>query len=88
RFKHLPWGVVAHSTHVKGSGSYQDGVEKPRIQVTLATGISQADCQAINLGYRDPRSIDLASFQNREAEGVLFVPRAGESLYRPKPGRA
>ncbi|MEA2700991.1 MAG: hypothetical protein QOI66_5262, partial [Myxococcales bacterium] len=88
RFKHLPWGVVAHSTHVKGSGTYEDGVERPRINVTLATGISQADCQAINLGYRDPRSIDLASFQNRESEGVLFVPRAGESLYRPKPGRA
>ena len=86
RFKHLPWGVVAHSTHVKGSGTYTGGVERPRINVTLATGISEADCRAINLGYRDPASIDPASFRNREAEGVLLVPRAGEYLYRPRPG--
>ncbi|HEY2901007.1 MAG TPA: lactate racemase domain-containing protein [Polyangia bacterium] len=88
RFKHVPWGVVAHSTHVKGSGTYAGGVERPRIKVTLATGISEDDCRAINLGYRDPASIDPASFRNREAEGILYVPKAGEYLYRPKPGRA
>ncbi|HEX3698850.1 MAG TPA: lactate racemase domain-containing protein [Polyangia bacterium] len=88
RFKQVPWGVVAHATHVKGSGTYAGGVERPRIQVTLATGISEDDCRAINLGYRDPASIDPASFRDREAEGVLYVPKAGEYLYRPKPSRA
>ena len=39
-FKHLPWGALAHSTHLKGAGTYQGGVERPRIQVTLATGLS------------------------------------------------
>ena len=29
RFKHYPWGVLAHSTHVKGIGTYEDGVETP-----------------------------------------------------------
>jgi nickel-dependent lactate racemase len=85
RFKHIPWGVLAHSTHVKGSGTFTDGVERPRIQVTLATGISEAECQAINLGYRDHRTIDPKSFANREHEGVLYVPKAGEYLYRVKP---
>ncbi len=85
RFRHLPWGVVAHSTHVKGHGTYTDGVERPRIQVTLATGISEDECRAINLGYRDPASIDPAAFRDREAEGILLVPRAGEYLYRPRP---
>ena len=32
RFKHEPWGILAHSTHVRGVGSYANGVEKPRVQ--------------------------------------------------------
>jgi hypothetical protein len=74
---------VAHSTHVKGNGTFEGGVERPRVNVTLATGISADECSVLNLGYRDPASIDLASFQNRQSEGVLFVPKAGEYLYRP-----
>ncbi len=84
RFRHYPWGVLAHSTHVKGIGSYENGVETPRVQVVLATGISEDECRRINLGYRDPASIRLADFQNREEEGILCVPKAGEMLYRWK----
>jgi lactate racemase len=87
RFKDIPGGVLAHSTHLKGSGTFTDGVERPRIEVTLATGISESDCRALNLGYRDPRSIDPATFADREAEGILLVPKAGEYLYRLKPAR-
>jgi nickel-dependent lactate racemase len=82
KFKHIPWGVLAHSTHVRGIGTYQDGVERCRIQVTLATGIPEAICRRINLGYRDPASIRVEDYANREAEGVLHVPKAGEMLYR------
>jgi nickel-dependent lactate racemase len=82
KFKHIPWGVIAHSTHLKGSGTYENGVEKPRIRVTLATGLSEAECTAINLGYADWKSIDPKSFAGREAEGVLYIPKAGEYLYR------
>ena len=39
----------------------------------------------INLGYRDPASIDVAAWRGREREGMLVVPRAGEMLYRLKP---
>jgi nickel-dependent lactate racemase len=87
RFAQYPGGVLAHSTHVKGMGSYDaaTGVETPRVSVTLATGISEARCRQINLGYRDPASIDVESWRGREAEGVLLVPRAGEMLYRLKP---
>jgi nickel-dependent lactate racemase len=83
-FKHLSWGVLAHSTHLKGAGSYEGGVEKPRIQVTLATGISEAETRALNLEYRDPNTLDPNSFAGREREGVLYIPRAGEYLYRLK----
>jgi nickel-dependent lactate racemase len=87
RFARYPGGVLAHSTHVKGLGTYEaaTGVETPRIRVTLATGIPEERCRRINLGYRDPASIDVAAWTGREREGILVVPRAGEMLYRLKP---
>ncbi len=82
RFQGEPWGILAHSTHVRGIGTYDNGVEQPRIQVTLATQIPETVCRAVNLGYRDPLSIRVADYQDREEEGILFVPKAGEMLYR------
>lgn len=84
RFKNEPWGILAHSTHVRGIGTYVNGVERPRVQVTLATQIPERVCRAVNLGYRDPASIHVADYQDREDEGILYVPKAGEMLYRLK----
>jgi lactate racemase len=84
KFDGIPRGVLAHSTHVKGIGRYDDGVETARITVTLATGIPEAECRAVNLGYRDHRTIDPRQWQGREDEGMLYVPKAGETLYRLK----
>ena len=84
RFRKEPWGILAHSTHLKGDGSFEDGVETPRVQVTLATGISKARCEAMSLGYLDPESIDPEEWANREDERILLVPNAGETLYRLK----
>jgi hypothetical protein len=50
--------------------------------VILATGIPEDVCREINLGYRDPKTIRKEDFANREEEGILFVPKAGENLYR------
>jgi hypothetical protein len=58
-----------------------DGKEECRVRVTLATGIPKSVCDKINLGYRDPATINPADYANREAEGVLLVPKAGEMLY-------
>jgi nickel-dependent lactate racemase len=84
RFKHIPWGVLAHSTHLRGIGAYNEitKIETPRIQVTLATGIPEEICRAVNLGYRDPATIDPEAWSGCEAEGILVVARAGETLYR------
>jgi nickel-dependent lactate racemase len=84
QFKHYPWGVLAHSTHVRGIGTYENGAEKCRIKVTLATGIPEALCRKINLGYRDPAGINVAEWQGHEADGRLYVPNAGERLYKLK----
>lgn len=82
RFKNVPWTVLAHSTHVKGAGRFEGGVETPRIRVTLATSISRETCERINLGYRDPKTINPAEWAGREDEGLLLVENAGEVLYR------
>ena len=84
KFKDYPWGVLAHSTHVRGGGTYENGIEVPRVRVTLASGISEETCRRINLGYRDPASIDVESFADREDEGILLVRKSGEYLYRLK----
>jgi lactate racemase len=79
RFKDEPWGVLAHSTHVRGIGTFENGIERPRIQVTLATGIPEEVCLRVNLGYLDPTSISVEDIQGRE--NTLVVLDAGETLY-------
>lgn len=85
RFRGYPGGVLAHSTHLKGLGTFdaERGIETPRIEVTLATGIPEERCRRIGLGYRDPSTVDPEEWANREDEGVLLVRKGGEILYRP-----
>lgn len=82
RFRHIPLGVLAHGTHLRGSGTYENGIERARIQVTLSSRIPREDCERLALGYLDPNTIIVDEWKDREAEGVLFVPKAGEMLYR------
>jgi len=84
RFKDYPWGVLAHSTHLYGLGTYDpvSGVERGRIRVTLATGIPEERCRRINLGYRNPATIDVREWENQA--DTLVVPKAGEMLYKIK----
>jgi len=82
RFKDYPWGIIAHSTHVRGIGTYENGVEHCRARVTLATGIPREVCERINMGYRDPASINPSDYADREEEGILYVPKAGEMLFQ------
>jgi len=86
RFKDIPRGVLAHSTHLRGKGSYEadTGTETPRITVTLATGIPEERCRKLNLNYLDPGSVNPDEWRDREQEGIKLVPRAGEILYRLK----
>jgi lactate racemase len=86
RFVGVPRGVIAHSTHLIGQGSYDaaSAVESLRIEVTLATGIPEERCRRVNLNYLDPKGIRLGDWEGRESEGVKLVPQAGEILYRLK----
>ncbi len=82
KFKDFPGAILAHSTHVRGVGTVEHGLEKPRIKVTLATQIPEEICHQVNLGYMNPDDIDVDMWKEREDEGILYVPKAGEMLYK------
>jgi len=84
KFADVPGGIMAHSTHVRGLGTYCNAVEKPRIHVILATGIPEERCRRINLGYMDPATVCIDEYRGREDEGILVVDQAGEVLHRLK----
>jgi nickel-dependent lactate racemase len=85
QFKHIPLGVLAHSTHLRGSGALENGIETPNVRVTLASKISAEDCARLNLGYLDPAEVHPEDWKDKEEEGILYLPKAGEILYRLKP---
>ena len=86
RFKDIPRGVLAHSTHVRGTGTFKNGFEKPRIEVVLSTAIPKEQCKRVNLGYLDPEEVKIEDYMEREDEEILYVDHAGEILYRLKDG--
>ena len=86
KFTDIPRGVMAHSTHVKGIGTFVDGVENPRVNVILATKIPKERCDKVNLGYMNPDEINIDDYENRTNEGVLVVDHAGELLHRLSSG--
>jgi lactate racemase len=81
RFKNEPWGDLAHSTHLRGQGTWSvEHGERNRVTVTLATGIPEEIVRSVNLNYLNPADVDIAAYQ---ADPDTFVePHAGEVLYR------
>ncbi|MGW6130044.1 lactate racemase domain-containing protein [Cellulomonas sp. NPDC055163] len=81
RFSHLPWGDLAHSTHLRGQGTYDDEHgERCRVTVTLATGIPEDVVRAANLDYLDPAEVEVDAWA--ADPDTLVVPQAGEVLHR------
>jgi nickel-dependent lactate racemase len=86
RFAEIPRGILAHSIHLYGQGTYDAAtcVETPRIRVTLATSIPESRCRELNLGYLDYRTVNLEHWKHRDDEGIKLIPHAGEILFRLK----
>jgi lactate racemase len=81
RFRHYHWGVLAHSTHLRGAGTWSPSEgEHCRLTVTLATGIPEAVVRAANLNYLDPASVGVAACESDP--DTFVVHQAGEDLYR------
>ena len=79
---------MAHATSGQGQRDLSGRLRAPRINVVLATGIPRERCERINLGYMDPDALVLSEWVDREDEGILLVPRAGEMLHRLSSERA
>lgn len=81
RYKHLHWGVLAHSTHLRGAGTYDDvDGERLRVTVTLASSIPESTVRNANLNYLHPDDVDIAAME--ADHDTLVVPQAGEVLFR------
>ncbi|GAA4689573.1 lactate racemase domain-containing protein [Phytohabitans rumicis] len=79
RFRDEHWGVLGHSTHLRGAGTWtaEDG-ERNRVTVTLATGIPEDVVRGANLDYLEPSTVDVSATDPH----TLVVPQAGEVLFR------
>jgi nickel-dependent lactate racemase len=81
RFKDEHWSDLAHSTHLRGAGTYDEAAgERGRVTVTLATAIPEDVTRAVGLDYLDPALVDPVAWA--ADPGTLVVPDAGEVLYR------
>ena len=90
KFKTVPKSVLAHSTHLRGKGTFDAATNREcaRIKVTLATGIPEERCARLNLSYCDPVIVNPNEWRDREHEGIKLIPRAGETLYRLRSSNA
>jgi len=72
--------VAAHVINVRGDGRYDPttGEEECLFNVTLATGISKEECEAVSLGYRAYQSIHREDFMNEDS---LWIEHGGKFLY-------
>lgn len=82
RFKDHPWGELAHSTHLRGMGTYdaETGEEHNRVTVTLASQVPRDVVEAYNLNYLAPEDVDIEAM--RADPETLVVENAGEVLFR------
>ena len=73
--------IAAHLAHVAYAGRLdQHGKVVPRYQITMATGLDEATCRRVNLGYLDYRMLDYEAM--RSDPDTLVVADAGRDLYQ------
>jgi nickel-dependent lactate racemase len=73
--------IAAHLAHVAYAGRLdQHGKVVPRYQITMATGLDEATCRRVNLGYLDYRTLDYEA--GRSDPDTLVVADAGRDLYQ------
>jgi nickel-dependent lactate racemase len=73
--------IAAHLAHVSYAGRRdENGNIVPRYQITMASGLDEALCKRVNLGYLDYRTFDPQLERNRP--NTLVVENAGRDLYR------
>ena len=75
--------IAAHLAHVAYAGRLdEEGRMIPRYRITMATGIDEATCKRVNLGFLDYRTFDYESLGGDP--DTLIVKDAGRDLYKPE----
>jgi lactate racemase len=73
--------IAAHLAHVAYAGRTDEhGRVVPRYRITMATGLDEATCRRVNLGYLDHLTLDLEAL--RPQPDTLVVKNAGRDLYK------
>jgi hypothetical protein len=80
RFKDHHWGDLAHSTHLRGAGTYDAVTASACASRSPWPPASPRTVRAINLDYLDPAEVDPATWV--ADAGHAGRARAGEVLYR------
>ena len=74
--------IAAHLAHVAYAGRIDEhGQVVPRYRITMATGIDEATCNRVKLGYMDYTTFDPERFASDP--DTLIVKDAGRDLYKP-----
>jgi nickel-dependent lactate racemase len=72
--------VAAHLAHVSFSNS---GLSRepsaPRYRITLSSGLDEANCRRVNLGFLNPADFRVEDYES--LPDTLIVPQAGRDLY-------
>ena len=73
--------IAAHLAHVAYAGRLDEGGRiVPRYCITMATGLDEATCRKVNLGFLDYQTFDYEKL--RDDPNALIVNDAGRDLYR------
>jgi len=73
--------IAAHLAHVSYAGRLdEEGRIVPRYRITMATGLDEATCRQINLGYLDHKTFEVEKL--RDDADTLIVKDAGRDLYK------
>lgn len=73
--------IAAHLAHVAYAGRVDEqGRIVPRYRITMASGLDEATCKRVNLGYLDHHTLDLATLSSQP--DTLVVADAGRDLYQ------
>ena len=73
--------IAAHLAHVSYAGRVDDeGKVVPRYRITMATGLDEATCKKVNLGYLEHQTFDYEKLD--DDPDTLIVKDAGRDLYK------
>ncbi len=80
KFNKIPRGVLSFSANVRGQKKeHSCNIDEPRVDLVMATGIPEKECDKVNLTYMDHQGLDWKEIE--KDPDTLVVEHAGEILH-------